>query len=146
MKIQAGRADVNAMMRKVAQQISADRAEARKRRASGDDTAHNYDQRDQIAVMQTVIGPRVGDPLREPRTRWETMGEMPFGLQPIVVIGSQSEALANKWTLKQLLTRRLHRAYRNALEGGKIMPTHEANARAKRADIYVASMEFGGNG
>lgn len=142
MKIQAGRADVNAMMVRVAQQMAADRAEARQRAASGQ-TSHSYDTRDQLAVMQTSAPPRAGDPLREPRTRWTTLGELPFGLPELVVEGSLSEAAANKWDLRTLLTRRLHRAYRNALTAGKVMNVAEASARAKRADVYIATMEFG---
>jgi len=139
MKIEAGRADVNAMMVKVARQMSEDRAEARRKLASGQ-TDYSYDTRDQIAVMQTAAPARDFDPLREPRTRWTTIGTLPFGLEPLTVEASPSEAAANGWDMRQLLTRRLHRAYRNALTAGKIMKIGEASARAKQAEIYVASM------
>jgi hypothetical protein len=141
MKIQAGRADINAMGVRLAKAMAADRDEARKRAASGQ-TSYAYDARDQLAVMQTNAPPRDFDPLREPRVRWTTLGDMPFGLEPLVVEGSASEAAANKWDLRTLLTRRLHRAYRNALTAGKIMNVADASARAKRADVYIATMDF----
>jgi hypothetical protein len=138
-KIEAGRADVNAMMVKVARQMAEDRAEARRKLASGQ-VAYDYKTRDQIAVMQTPAPAREFDPLREPRTRWTTMGSLPFGLEPLTVEGCPGEAAANGWDLRTLLTRRLHRAYRNALTAGKILKIAEAAARAKQAEIYVASM------
>jgi hypothetical protein len=139
MKVEAGRADVNAMMVKVARHMAEDRAEARRKLASGQ-VAYDYATRDQIAVMQTPAPAREFDPLREPRTRWATIGTLPFGLEPLIVEGSPGEAAANGWDLRTLLTRRLHRAYRNALTAGKVMNLKDASERAKRAEISVASM------
>lgn len=141
MRVTAGRADVNAMMVRVARQIAADRAAARQREASGDLSATEWLERDQLAVLQTELAPAAGDPLREPRVQWETLN-MPFGLAAIRVHGTHSDALRNKWSLRELLTRRLHRAYRDALIAGKIMHAEQAAQRARQAQVYVA--ELGG--
>lgn len=136
-EIKAGRADVNAMMVRFAKSMSDDRAEARQRMASGGDATHRYDEVDQIAVIERKLPPLLNDPFKEPRVMWETLN-LPFGLDQIKVISTHSDASRNGWSMREIMTRRLHRAYRDALINGKVMGYELAARRARHAQIYVA--------
>ena len=74
--------------------------------------------------------------MREPCTEWEALSQ-PYGIETLVVRGNMTEARANKWDLRELLKRRMHRALRNALVQQNV-DKREANRLAMQSEIYVA--------
>ena len=119
-----GRGDVNALAVRAAQQIVADRDAARARDGHGT----TWDEVDSIAVMEKRLPSGI---------MWETLN-MPFGLPVVRVYGDEAAAQRNGWSLRELMTRRLHRAYRDALTQGRIMRDADAAKRARSAQVYVA--------
>lgn len=130
--------DLNVMFRAAAQRLSEQAAERRRIEQSGV-SSHSYDEHDNLAVLQESAPAHPLDPLRAPRTLWRTLGSLPFNLPgDLVVAAGPTEAAKNGCTLRDLLERRLHRAYRNALVRYNAMDLQTANARARRALVYIA--------
>lgn len=130
-KVQAGRADLGAMARKLASNLSAERKKREAAELSGYKRAE-WDTPPTIAVMQRVEANMI--------VSWETMA-MPHGLPLLTVRGTVDDARRNGWTLHELLTRRLHRAIRDALIKARIFNPAEAASRAMKCKVYVAEME-----
>lgn len=123
-------------LRSGAAQLIADRDAIRAREASGQPDPEQT-VRDTITVVQRPEPPWPHDPLREPRTRWETLGPNPLGVPHQVVTASQSEALRNKQSLRELMERRMRRLYRQALIASKLMSEADAKARSMRLIVHV---------
>lgn len=132
--------DLNAIAVKACKSL-AERDRARKRALESGVQEHQWQLADSLVVAQEAADPMPNDPLRIPRTRWTTIS-MPEGLPQLVVFGSLPEATANKWTLHELLTRRLHRAYRDALINAKVCGYDEACQRARAAKVHVADVDL----
>lgn len=132
MRIEAGRADVNALAVRAARKMSAELATARARAAG--DIAPRPAPPDQLAVAQRSIGDRMV---------WTTMGSLPHGLEAIRVRGDRESARRNGWTIRELMVRRLHRAYCDALVAGRVCRPEEARTRARAAVVSIACIDQG---
>lgn len=130
--------DLNALARKACESLAAKDA-ARKRALESGVREHQWDVADSLVVAQEAADPHPHDPLRIPRTRWRTI-TMPHGLSALTVFGSLPEATANGWTLHELLTRRLHRAYCDALIAAKVCDVQTAKRRARETKVHVADV------
>lgn len=130
--------DLNALAVEACKRIDA-KNKARRQALESGVREHQWELADSLAVAQEAAEPLPNDPLRAPRTRWRTIST-PDGIPELVVLGSLPEAEANKWTLHELMTRRMRRAYRDALVGLKIMDSASANKRAMATKVHVVDV------
>jgi hypothetical protein len=108
--------DLKALMQKGAQNMLKRREEDLRRER---DKKYEYAQRVTVCVEEWPAGPDPTDPLKEPRVEWRLMKgqEMPNGIEPFRARASFSEAVKNRLTVHQLLTKRFRRGYRERLQG-----------------------------
>lgn len=125
-----------------AAKLVAEQQEMRQRELSGQAELERADEHDTLCVAQRPCPPLQGDPLQEPRVLWATQGTMPFGMAPIEVSASQSEALRNKQSISDLLSRRLRRVFREQLQEGKWVPAEDINKRVMRLNIAIADVSL----
>lgn len=132
--------DLNQLAVQACKSIAARKAAQRQALESGQ-REHSWDVADSLVVAQESAPALPNDPLRVPRTKWSTIS-MPAGMAQLTVYGSLPEAELNRWTLHELLTRRLHRAYRDALVAGKLCDGETANRRARETKVHVADIDL----
>jgi len=132
------RADIAEVARRAAGEMQAFRKQKERRELSGDDIRTTWETAPTIAVLQRVVSDGVYPGAQDlVAIEWETLA-LPHNLETIRVRGTKREAVANGWTLHELLKRRLHRVLRNRLAQARIFNPEEAARRAKLCEVYVA--------
>lgn len=139
MKIEAGRADVNQLVKPAIEKMAEGLDHKRRVELSGN--ASDLEVEDSLAVAQTLAPAKAGDPFNSPQTSWETIS-MPYGLPLITVYGDPNAAARNKWSLHELMVRRMRKAYCVALIKGKICHVEDAKRRAMRCAVHVVDVEL----
>lgn len=139
MKIEAGRADVNQLVKPAIEKMQEGLQARRQVILSGHGA--ELEAEDSLAVAQTAAPAKAGDPFNSPQTCWKTIS-MPYGLPLITVYGDPQAAARNKWSLHELMTRRMRKAYLEALVRGKICRVEDAKRRAMRCAVHVVDIDL----
>lgn len=139
MKIEAGRADINQLVRPAIEKMQEGIQQRRQVELSGH--ASDLECADSLAIAQTSAPARAGDPFNSPQTCWKTIS-MPYGLPPITVYGDPNAAARNRWSLHELMVRRMRKAFCTALVNGKICHVEDAKRRAMRCAVHVVDVDL----
>lgn len=139
MKIEAGRQDVNQLVKPAIEKMQEGLQARRQVVLSGH--GGDLEVEDSLAVAQTMAPAKAGDPFNSPQTSWKTIS-MPYGLPLITVYGDPNAAARNKWSLHELMVRRMRKAYCVALIKGKICHVEDAKRRAMRCAVHVVDVEL----
>lgn len=138
MKVEAGRADVNQLVKPAIEKMAEGIQQRRQVILSGH--AAELEAEDSLAVAQTSAPAKAGDLFNSHQTCWKTIS-MPYGLPLITVYGDPNAAARNRWSLHELMVRRMRKAYCTALVKGKICRVEDAKRRAVRCAVHVVDVD-----
>jgi hypothetical protein len=131
--------DLNALAVQACKNLAA-KAERRRQIAQSGQREMAGETVDSLVVVQEAAPPLEWDPFRVPRVKWSTTGSVPHGLEQLTVYGTVQDAERNGWTLHELMKRRLHRAYKDALVAAKVCDNETAKRWARESKVHVADL------
>lgn len=132
-QIQVTRGDIAALSRNAAREFAAKR-DLLRRMDEVDGPAE--ERAESIAVLQRTVAPAGA---LEPYVEWEAINE-PYRCKLPSVRGCLTDAQRNRWSIQELLTRRIRRALRDALEANKVASGRAAARIAMRTQVHVADL------
>lgn len=136
-RVELVRADIGQLAKAAVREMISHKAQTRKMELSGDIRQTMQGNAPTIAVVQRIEPPAWNDPMQRARVSWTSLAQ-PWNLPELHVVGHEGEAAANKWTLFELLERRMHRKIRDGLMAQGTVTKQEANRVAKLCKVYIA--------